>query len=104
MSVFSHFRGHEIAYINDVWVYVDTGEPVASVPDRSCGYCGRKRTKEGYDGCIGFIVGAQNACCGHGNTEEAYIQYEDGSEVRGINARNKQRVMILKRSKLNEKT
>jgi len=103
MSVFSRFRGHEIAYFNDAWVYVDTGAPVASAPERPCKVCGRNKTEEGYDSCIGFIVGAQNACCGHGNPDEAYIQYEDGSEVRGIDARNTQLVMILKRNKLNEK-
>lgn len=92
MSVFSRFRGYEIAYFNDTWVYVDTGDPVASAPERPCGFCGRNKTEEGYDGCIGLIVGAQNACCGHGNPDEAYIQYEDGSEVRGIDARNTQLV------------
>lgn len=39
---------------------------------------------EGHDWCIGTIPGAINACCGHGNLSEAYIQFEDNSEITGL--------------------
>lgn len=41
-----------------------------------CLNCKKKRTKEGYDGCIGELPNVMNACCGHGETKMAYIQFE----------------------------
>lgn len=40
-----------------------------------CGHCGLKRTPEGYDGCLGTIPGVMNACCGHGDENIAYVQF-----------------------------
>jgi len=42
-----------------------------------CGHCGLKRTPEGHDGCIGTLPNVMNACCGHGETEMAYVQFWD---------------------------
>ena len=42
----------------------------------NCNHCGLDRTPEGYDGCIGKLEGVKNACCGHGQTEMAYIQFD----------------------------
>ena len=39
-----------------------------------CGHCNLKRTKEGYDGCIGYLPNVMNACCGHGEKSMAYVQ------------------------------
>jgi len=52
----------------------------------TCGFCGLDRTPEGHDGCIGTLPGVMNACCGHGDTEMAYVQYEDGRRVAEVNA------------------
>lgn len=41
-----------------------------------CGYCKKYRTKEGYDGCIGKLENVKNACCGHGETKQAYVQFD----------------------------
>ncbi len=41
-----------------------------------CGHCNLKRTKEGHDGCIGTLKGVMNACCGHGETKVAYVQFD----------------------------
>ena len=41
----------------------------------TCLHCGLKRTSEGHDGCIGTLPNVMNACCGHGRTSEAYIQF-----------------------------
>ncbi|CAN0430268.1 unnamed protein product, partial [Discosporangium mesarthrocarpum] len=79
----SHYRGHEIECR---WFYRDTGGPVADHPDRHCGYCERANTPEGHDGCLGTLPDVQNACCGHGVTDEAYIQYPDGRRVSGLDA------------------
>lgn len=40
-----------------------------------CGHCGIDRTPEGHDGCIGTLENVMNACCGHGETKHAYIQF-----------------------------
>jgi len=85
---YDYFRGHPIKQrANGVYIYVDTGELVAETwEDRPCGYCGKHNSPEGYDGCIGEIEGAINACCGHGNEAEAYIQYPDGRRLGGRDA------------------
>jgi len=55
--------GHKIIY-TDRWLYADTMTSI-DIP-RPCVRCGRLPTKEGYDACLGFIDGAESACCGHG--------------------------------------
>ncbi len=83
----SKLRGHDIELINDIWVYSDTKEPTAvNYKGRVCGNCGKIQTREGHDGCIGGLIGVMNACCGHGVTDEAYIQFPDGSCIRGESA------------------
>ena len=83
----SKFRGHEIEYINDEWLYSDTKETVKSnYNERPCGNCGKPFTPEGHDGCLGTLKGIMNACCGHGEVKDAYIQFLDGSVVNGKNA------------------
>lgn len=81
----SLWRGHEI-YFNDAhWVYADTGEPTAG-NERACGCCGRHNTEEGHDGCLGTLPMVMNACCGHGVPEEAYVQLNPRTTLRGEKA------------------
>lgn len=40
-----------------------------------CGHCNIPRTPEGHDGCIGTLENVRNACCGHGETKMAYVQF-----------------------------
>lgn len=81
------FRGHEMYKHAGVWFFTDTAAPVAATwQDRSCGHCNRMNTPGGYDGCIGYLPGVMNACCGHGELGAAYIQFFDGSIVRGLKA------------------
>lgn len=81
------FRGYRIEEAARGYVFCDTGQLVAQTwRDRPCGHCGRHNTPEGHDGCLGEIAGAMNACCGHGRTQEAYIQFNDGTSVRGMAA------------------
>lgn len=80
-------RGHNIVYVGGEWLYEDTMTASAG-NERSCGYCGKQNTGEGHDGCIGTIPGAMNACCGHGESGDAYIQYFDKNDIRGVEALN----------------
>lgn len=80
----SYHKGHKIEEANGVFYFADTGE---SVPDtwrnRPCGKCGQHNTPEGHDACLGVIAGAMNACCGHGDDRSAYIQFNNGTTIRG---------------------
>ena len=79
----SKWRGHPIEhYAKGLWVYSDTKEPVAGY-NRPCGNCGQMRTPEGYDACIGTLPNVMNACCGHGEIKDAYIEFADGSRLDG---------------------
>ena len=78
-------RGHPIKRVGDEFFYIDTGEPTAR-NRRVCGHCGLHDTPEGHDGCLGTLPDVMNACCGHGGSCEAYIQYWDGSRVSGKEA------------------
>jgi len=85
MAAKSQLRGHEMEYLNGVWVYSDTKEPTAH-NERGCGFCGKENTKEGHDGCLGALPGLMNACCGHGNTKEAYVQFDKYNIIQGEKA------------------
>lgn len=93
----STYRGHDIEYYDieyyagywfyrasGGWFYCDTGESVQKTyKTRPCGHCDKPITKEGHDGCLGTIPGARNACCGHGEINMAYIQFQDMFCIRG---------------------
>jgi len=83
----SHWRGHEIYFDADIgeWRYSADGLLVKE-NDKPCGVCGRERTPEGHDPCLGELPGVVNACCGHGNPKEAYVQFKNGVEIRGFDA------------------
>jgi hypothetical protein len=40
-----------------------------------CRHCNLPRTAEGHDACVGTLPGVANACCGHGETQMAYVQF-----------------------------
>lgn len=83
------FRGYKIRVDprTNEFIFVDTGEPtITTWKDRPCGHCGLPNTDEGHDGCIGTLPNVINACCGHGEVGSAYLQFEDGSELRGQEA------------------
>lgn len=82
----NHLRGHPIEWDCSrlQWIYSDTREATASTwRDRPCGYCDKHSTHEGHDACLGTLPGVMNACCGHGHTSEAYVQYWGGDVVSG---------------------
>jgi len=76
----SHYRGCAIYFDEamQLWRYEDSDSPVRDHwKDRTCGKCGEPFTEKGHDPCIANLPGIQNACCGHGRDEEAYVQFED---------------------------
>jgi len=82
-------RGHKISLSKDgTYIFTDTGEStVLTWQGRGCGHCSLDDTPEGHDGCIGTLSGEIiNACCGHGEVNAAYIQYENGTRISGIEA------------------
>lgn len=80
-------RGYDIELHNGEWIYCDTKEPTASTwMNRPCGYCGMHNTPEGHDGCLGTLPNVMNACCGHGDMRDTYLQYHDGTVIRGEKA------------------
>lgn len=98
MVTIEKLRGHKIERLNGKFVYSDTKEPTKKgYFKRPCGNCGKDRTKEGHDGCLGTLPGVMNACCGHGEIDECYIQFLDGSAIYGKEAKIVQD--ILKDSK-----
>lgn len=77
-----HWRGWPIYWDGKYWRYKDNDECVRAV-DRPCGACGKKRTPEGHDPCLGKLPRVMNACCGHGNENEAYVQLSGGGRLSG---------------------
>jgi hypothetical protein len=65
------------------WVYTSDQVLVSDDPDRACGHCMIANTPEGHDPCLGTLPGVMNACCGHGDASEAYVQFESGMVMRG---------------------
>ena len=87
MTTLSHHRGHSIYCENGVWFYSDTRTPTMGDVRLSCSLCGLKRTKEDHDRCLGVLPGVMNACCGHGQVDEAYIQFWNEDRISGKKAR-----------------
>ena len=98
MLITSFFRGHQIYIANGECFYSDTNIPTA-INERKCGYCKRARTKEAHDGCLGTLPGVMNACCGHGVTSQAYVQYSLQNVIRGDEAIKAINLMRPNRSK-----
>ncbi|WP_413862021.1 hypothetical protein [Methanobrevibacter sp. UBA417] len=71
-------HGYGIEYNGIKWVYSDTKEDITDI--RPCRYCSKMQTKEGYDGCLGYIPGVRSACCGHG-IENPYVVTNDGEYI-----------------------
>ncbi len=47
-----------------------------------CNNCRLHRTPEGHDACLGTLPGVMNACCGHGDPWDIYVQFYDGTILR----------------------
>lgn len=81
------YRGYEIKFINNKWIYSDTKEKVSSNINIICGHCVIKNRRDGHDACIGELKNIMNACCGHGKINGCYVQFMNGLSIRGIVAK-----------------
>jgi len=87
MAIKSKIRGNNTIYKDGNWYFEGTNELVSKTYENTpCGHCGKDFTKEGHDGCLGTLIGLMNACCGHGEEDEAFIQFWDGECIRGKDA------------------
>ncbi len=80
----SFHRGHPIIQVGGEWVFLKTKQLVSQNKNIVCATCGNENTIEGHDACLGNLPGVANACCGHGKTSEAYIQFQNGITIRGF--------------------
>ena len=88
MEKVEKLRGHKIKFDGKEYIYCDNNQPtIDGFFKRPCGECGKHRTKEGHDACLGKLPGVMNACCGHGSIENAYIQFLDGFSIDGKDAK-----------------
>ncbi len=85
MTATGKTRGHAMYCDGADWRFRDTDELTVGSA-RPCGLCDRQRTADGHDGCIGTMSGVENACCGHGETADAYIGYDGGPRISGEQA------------------
>ncbi len=96
IEVVSHadrLRGHVIYWDKVTFRYSDDHSSTLR-PRRDCGKCHKPDTIDGHDACLGTLPGVMNACCGHGNQDEAYIQWVDGSCIRGFDAALEQQRLV----------
>jgi hypothetical protein len=82
----SFYRGWDIIWINNSWVYADTKEPIPGWGGviRPCKKCGAIMNDHEPDKCLGNLPGVDNACCGHGIDNLAYIRFTNGLAVEGF--------------------
>lgn len=87
----SFYRGHPLIWEGDKetgqWLFEDTKEPLPSHggENRPCKKCGANILLGiEVDPCLGQLPGVDNACCGHGEREEAYIRFNNGKVVKGF--------------------
>ena len=89
MAARSHYRGHPTYFdeATQLWKYEDgSGTLLDHGSTKGCGRCGKSRTANDHDPCIANLPNVMNACCGHGNDGEAYVQFWDGSRIAGADA------------------
>jgi len=58
--------------------------PAAEVELRTCRACGAQAGPDRPDACLGKLPGVIEACCGHGDTRQAYILFKSGVIIRGF--------------------
>lgn len=81
MSNSYFYQGHEIYFNHGCWRFKSDGTETSESEflKRGCGFCGLNYIQDAgevYDGCMGKIKGSvMNACCGHGNDSDAYVQF-----------------------------
>jgi len=96
----SKSNGYDIEFIESEWIYSDN--KISLSVARPCNNCGKHTIKDGkeeYDSCIGRLPGVKNACCGHGNIYETYVQLLDNTLIKGADAKILQDILKKYRTK-----
>ncbi len=79
-----YVRGHVVVYDEELrqWRYKDTGEIATrrGCVERECLQCHKMPTAEGYDACLGYLPGVNDACCGHG-VHLGYIRWDGAKRM-----------------------
>lgn len=86
MTAHSKHRGHPIWWDGSLWRYQDKDAGECEI-ERPCGHCELPNRDDKHDACLGCLSGVMNACCGHGETREAYVQFGPRVTLRGRAAR-----------------
>jgi hypothetical protein len=63
-------------------IYDPNGDLEKPPPCKNCGH--QKDMKGEPDGCLGFLAGVVDACCGHGDKENSYVHFQDGTVLEGF--------------------
>ncbi len=86
MATRSYFRGHPTVWLDNKWVYEDTGNQAGfGFEVRPCKKCGKIFDGSNIgdaDPCLGELSSVDNACCGHGVRPESYVRFENGVVIR----------------------
>jgi hypothetical protein len=71
---------------------------------KKCKVCSKTyKPNDDQDPCIQNLPSVANACCGHGDLKQAYVQFMDGNCVRGEHAITIQKI-LKEHSELNPNT
>jgi hypothetical protein len=82
----SHLRGWPITWDGYDWRYDDDSSliPASGGKMRPCMKCGAMMNDHESDHCLGTLPGVDNACCGHGRREDAFIRFNNGLTITGF--------------------
>lgn len=91
MGARSYFRGYPTVWDEkqNKWLFEESKEPLPGYGGRDfkehpCKACGEYMEGHEPDACLGNLPGADNACCGHGVRNEAYVRFTNGVVLRGF--------------------
>lgn len=90
VEITAHCKGHKITCterdesgVYSVWRYAESGKRFSTEDSLACVKCGKVSKGHEPDPCMGNLPGVENACCGHGIENDAYISFDNGITVRG---------------------
>lgn len=87
MSIKAKVNGNDIKFENNKWTFSNNDKEVSENYKLSeCPNCHKNPTQEGHDGCMGTLIGVRTACCGHGNPEDAYVEFYNREIITGETA------------------
>lgn len=79
----TRIAGHEtLEYIETGALFYAQNGKQFSLTARPCALCGHSPTLKGHDACISDLPGVNNACCGHGVVEDAYVVLKNGKVLK----------------------